>query len=392
MKVVQINVTCGLGSTGKICLEISRYLSRRGVENYIFYASGSGGYPLGRKYMCEAEGKLQALKARLAGNYGFQSAAATRRLVAALEKIQPDIVHLHNLHGHNCDLQTLFSYLKEKRVRLFWTFHDCWAFTGYCPHYDMAGCGKWKESCGGCPQKRQFSWVWDRSRKLLDWKKQLLSGLNLTIVAPSRWMAGQVGKSFLREYPVRVIHNGIDLEIFQPRRSRFREIHGCEGNKLILGVAFGWDQRKGLDVFLELARRLDPVYKIVLVGTDRRVDRQLPPNIISVHRTYNQMELAETYSAADVFVNPTREENFPTVNLEALACGTPVVTFRTGGSGEMLEEDCGCVVEKEDMEGLIAAIHRLSGEKPYRHETCVQRAKAFSKRIMQEAYAALYEP
>ena len=342
--------------------------------------------------MSAAETKLQALKSRIWGNYGFQAKRATKRLIAELERIAPDIVHLHNLHGHNVHLDILFSYIKRKNIRVFWTFHDCWAFTGYCPHYDMIGCAQWQSGCRNCPQRTHYSWFFDRSAMLYEKKKQLFSGINLTIITPSQWLADQVKQSFLKDYPVEVIHNGIDLSVFSPKESNFREKYGVGDRFLVLGVAFGWGKRKGLDVFIRLAQRLDPdKFQIVLVGTDETVDRQLPSNMISIHRTQNQMELAEIYSAADLFVNPTREDTFPTVNMESLACGTPVLTFRTGGSPECIDESCGRVVDCDDEEALFQEILRIAAETPFSSEACRERALSFSEEEKYKEYIKLYE-
>lgn len=391
MKLVQINATCGAGSTGRICVSISETLSAKAADNYILYASGQSDYVRGLRYMRHKEVKLQALRSRILGNYGFNSKAATRRLIMQLDAIAPDIVHLHNLHGHNCNLEILFSYFKEKRIKLYWTFHDCWAFTGYCPHYEMVNCTKWQTGCQHCPQKGHFSWLFDRSPYLFKKKKEIFTGLDLTIVVPSDWMAKQVKQSFLHNYDIKVIHNGIDLSVFCPTESDFRQRYGCQDRFLILGVAFGWDARKGLDVFIEMAKRLDERFRIVLVGTDDRVDRQLPKNVISIHRTGNQAELAAIYTAADLFVNPTREENYPTVNMEALACGTPVLTFRTGGSPEILDDNCGAVVDKNDLDGMEREILRIFEKSPYTRQACLERAKEFDRHSRFEEYVKLYE-
>lgn len=390
MKLVQINITCGSGSTGKICVAVSELLTQQGIENYILYASADTDYPLGRKYMKPVETKIQALKSRILGNYGFNSAGATGKLISMLEEIRPDTVHLHNLHGHNCNLQMLFTYLKEKNIKVFWTFHDCWAFTGYCPHYDMVGCSRWKSSCGSCPQRKKYSWFLDRSHDLFEKKKRLFTGLDLTIITPSHWLAEQVKQSFLHTYDVEVIHNGIDLSVFTPRESDFRDRYGCRDKYLVLGVAFGWGSRKGLDVFCELARRLDSRYQIVLVGTDAGVDKLLPENIISIHRTQNQRELAQIYTAADVFVNPTREETFPTTQLESLACGTPVIAFDTGGSPECLDGSCGAVVDRNDLSALEEKIRSLCREMPFGTEDCLRRAANFRQEEKFKAYLNLY--
>ena len=390
MKVVQINTTCGIGSTGKICVGISELATENQIENYILYSHRTNGYPLGISCAGGIYRKVQALKSRIFGNYGFNSQKATRKIIAELERIQPDIVHLHNIHGHDCHLEMLFRYFTENQTKLVWTFHDCWAFTGYCPHFTMMKCDKWKTSCSNRIQKRDHSWFFDRSHSMFERKKALFSGLDLTIVTPSQWLADLVKQSFLKEYTVQVINNGIDLEIFNPTYSTFRKKYGLENKKIILGVSFGWEERKGLDVFIDLAKRLDDTYQIVLVGTDDQVDKQLPPNILSIHRTQNQQELAEIYSAADLFVNPTREENYPTVNMESIACGTPVLTFRTGGSPEMLDDTCGAVVPCDDVDALEKEIISICTDKLYSEDACAEKAKEFDKKQRFKEYMKAY--
>ena len=390
MRIVQINTTCGIGSTGKICVGISELLTARGIENYILYTGRSSGYDLGIRCATDGYIRSQALRSRLLGNYGFNSVKATRKMIAQLERIKPDLVQIHNIHSHDCHLEMLFTYFKEKKIKLIWTFHDCWAFTGYCPHFTMAGCDKWQTRCEACVQKGEYSWLFDKSQSLFDRKKRLFEGLDLTIVTPSAWLAGLVKQSFLKAYPVEVIHNGIDLEIFQPTDSDFRQKYGLENKKLILGVSFDWGVKKGLDVFIELSRILPDDYKIVLIGTDDDVDRLLPDSIFSVHRTQDQRELAEIYSAVDVFANPTREENYPTVNMEALACGTPVITFNTGGSPEIIDETCGAVVDC-NADAMAKAIRRVCEDKPFSRQSCTEKSSGFDKAKRFEEYINLYE-
>ena len=391
MKIVQINATCGVGSTGKICVGISKVLAENDIENYVFYGSSSNGYEYGIQYSNHKYIKLQALKSRVLGNFGFNSKTSTKTIIAHLESIKPDIVHLHNIHSHDCNLEMLFKYFKEKKQKLVWTFHDCWAFTGYCPHFTMMKCDRWKNECSNCVQRREFSCFCDRSRSLFKRKKSLFSGLDLTIVTPSQWLADLVKQSFLKDYPVKVINNGIDLEVFKPRESDFRKKYNLENKKILLGVAFDWGKRKGLDVFVELSKRLDSdKYQIVLVGTNESIDKQLPGNIISIHRTQNQTELARIYSAADVFVNPTREENYPTVNMESLACGTPVVTFRTGGSPEMLDETSGSIVDCDDTDALEKEIVSICANKPYSEEVCTNHSMGFDQNMKYKEYLQLY--
>lgn len=390
MKIVQINATCDQGSTGKICVEISKLLDEKKIENYIFYTQGESNFKNGIKYSGKRYAKIQAIKSRVLGNYGFNSKAATKKLIKEIERINPDIVHLHNLHSHNCDLSMLFKNFKKKKIKLFWTFHDCWAFTGYCTYFDMVNCNKWQTICEECPKKKESTWFFDRSKKLFYKKKELFCNLDLTIITPSQWLANLVKKSFLKYFPVKVINNGIDLSVFKSIESDFKEKYNCKDKFVILGVAFDWGTRKGLDVFLELANRLNKDYQIVLVGTNDKIDKILPDNIVSIHRTQNQTELAKIYTAADVFVNPTREENYPTVNMESLACGTPVITFNTGGSPEIIDETCGAVVPKNDIGLLLNKIKSCCEESLYSRENCIKKSEQFSAKEKFLEYINLY--
>ena len=393
MVIVQINFSCTWGSTGKICDSVSKLLTEKGVENYIFYTYGKNPEHFSHyiKYGNAVHEKFQGLKVKLFGNYGFTSGRATRFLIKQLDKIKPDAVHIHNIHGHDCHFEKLFHYLKEKHIKVFYTFHDCWAFTGYCPHFTMARCNKWLTGCGECGSRRRYSWFFDKSAKNYKRKKEALQGLDLTVITPSKWLADLVKQSFLKAYPVKVIHIGIDLAVITPQEGDFRKKYNLQDKKIVLGVAIMWGIAKGIDVFAKLAERLPNDYQVVLVGTDDALDKMLPKNVISIHRTESQKELAEIYSAADLFVNPTREENYPTVNMDALACGTPVVTFSTGGSPEIIDETCGSVVECDDVDALEKEIIRILTEKPYSREACLQRAKGFDKNERFKEYAKLYE-
>ena len=275
-----------------------------------------------------------------------------------------------------------------------WTFHDCWPFTGGCSYFDLAKCDKWKSGCQKCPMYKKFS------SSLIDmasnaWKlkrKWFLGVENLTIVTPSDWLAGLVKKSFLKDYPVKVLRNGINTDVFCPVSGNIREKYGISKDSyMVLGVAFDWGERKGFDVFLELASRLDKKYQIVLVGTNADIDKHLPKNIISIHRTENQQELAQLYTTADVLANPTREDNYPTVNLESLACGTPVVTFKTGGSPESLDSSCGSVVEYNNIDDFEKEIRKVCEEKLYSKESCLKKAESFNEINRFYDYTKLYK-
>lgn len=395
MKVMFINAV-NYGSTGNIMFNIAEKVIENGGESlcttgftwhgkkpeYHFITSN-----IFTKYFHE---KMSLIT----GNFGSYSKLATKKLIKKIEKFNPDIIHLHNLHGWFVNLPILFDYLKKSKSKIVWTFHDCWSFTGHCPHFSMINCNKWQTECMNCPQYTFYPQsLRDNSNKMFKRKREWFTGLsNLTIVTPSKWLSGLVKQSFLQDYPVKVINNGIDLEIFKHQESDFRKKYNIEDKKIILGVAFEWGERKGLDVFVELAKRLDDSYQVVLVGTDTYVrDLIRDTNIIAIDRTQNQKELAEIYSASDVFVNPTREENFPTVNIEALACGLPIVTFNTGGSPEIIDEKCGIVVDRDDIENMCLQIKNVSENSVLKRKDCINRAKQYDKKNMYDKYLKLYK-
>lgn len=392
MKIVQINATCGSGSTGKICLAISHLLSQKGIENYILYSLGTSDYPLGIKFSNNWIRIVQTLFEKILGIYGFGCGISTFLLITKLKKINPDIIHLHNIHSHDVDLKLLFSYIRKKNIKVFWTFHDCWAFTGGCSYFDMVNCDKWKDNCGSCPQYKKHSLFFDKTSLNLNKKRKLYAyGLDLTIITPSIWLANLSKQSFMQDYKTNVINNGINLSVFKPIDSNFRKKWNSENKIVLLGVAFGWNARKGLDIFIRLAKDLDDKYQIVLVGTDYRIDKILPKNIISVHRTANQKELAQIYSASDLFLQLTREENFPTVNIEALACGTPVLSFRTGGSCEMLNSECGIMIDKDDYKSLFFELSSVKRKNLCTINSCIIQAQRYVDTDRFLEYCQLYD-
>lgn len=398
MTIFEVN-SVPYGSTGHIMFQIADAIESAGGTAYTStsYTKPRGEVFPERYYRIGGFlGKLEhIILAKLTGRHGCYSHYATYRLIRKMKQVKPDIIHLHNIHGWYLNWPMLFSYLKQTSVPTFWTLHDCWSFTGNCPHFTAARCGKWETGCFQCPQYRTYpGCFWDDSARQYVLKKRCFTGVpKMTLVTPSQWLADIVSQSFLKDYPVKVIHNGMDLSVFRPAPSNFRERHSISQNAyILLGVAFDWSERKGLDVFVKLSKRLDHAkYRIVLVGTNKKVDKQLPDTIISIHRTQNQRELAEIYTAADLFVNPTREENYPTVNMEAIACGTPVLTFRTGGSPEILDETCGSVVDCDDVDALEQEIVRICEERPYTEQACLRRAEAFDMKNRFKEYVKLYE-
>ena len=363
MKILQINSVCGVGSTGRIATDLYKVLEEQGHVCKIAYGSGPAPEDIDSiKIGSNLDNYMHVFKTRVFDKHGFGSISATKKFIEDVKKYDPDIIHLHNIHGYYINIEILFNYLKEANKPVIWTLHDCWPFTGHCAYFDYVGCDKWENGCEKCPQKQAYpaSNVIDNSKLNYEKKKELFTSVkNMTIVTPSKWLANLVKKSFLSQYPVDVINNGIDLNVFKPTESNFRVKHNLEDKFIVLGVASVWEERKGLKYFVELSERLSEDYKIVIVGVNEKQKKELPQNILAITRTNNVKELAEIYTAADVFVNPTLEDNFPTTNLEALACGTPIITFNTGGSIECVNENCGVVIKQNNIDELYQTIIEL---------------------------------
>jgi glycosyltransferase involved in cell wall biosynthesis len=284
-------------------------------------------------------------------------------LLKEIERIKPDILVLHNIHGYYINIELLFNYITDRNIPVLWTLHDCWAFTGHCTFFDSVSCEKWKTQCEKCPKTGMYpkSLLLDNSSSNFTEKKHLFAQVrNMKIITPSFWLKDLVSFSFLK-HPVRCIHNGIDLENFHSSIdcTDLRIKLGLTSEKVVLGVASIWDKRKGLEDFVELASILGREYKIVLVGLNKKQIKELPPNVIGIERTESLEELTAYYNLSSVFVNPTYQDNFPTTNIEALACGTPVITYNTGGSPEAIDQETGIVVPKGEVVGLKNAIDNL---------------------------------
>ena len=392
MKIVQVNTVCGTGSTGKIAVALHNLSIQNHNESYIAYGRNTApqeipSYKIGNK----ADFYSHVLINFFFGKSGFGSRKVTLKFLEWLDRIKPDIIHLHNIHGFYLNIELLFDYIKKNNIPIIWTLHDCWPFTGQCAHFDYAACVKWKTGCYNCPIHRTnypYSLFKDNSRWNYIEKKRIFTGVNnLTIVTPSQWLADLVSQSFLKEYSVKIIPNGIDLNIFKPMPKQLSP------QKIILGVANVWTLQKGYHTFLELSERLDDKYQIVLIGVSKSQQKELRkkyPQIVAITRTNNQQELAQWYSNASIYVNPTLEDNFPTTNLEALACGTPVVTFKTGGSPESLSAECGIVVEQGNLDKLTKAISSIEMNSKITPEACRIQALKYEKKAQFEKYIKLY--
>lgn len=399
MRIALINMFSD-GSTGDIMKQIAVEGRKRGhiIKTYSALQTDQteenlSTDPEHKVFGYYAENKLHIYMGVATGQNGMFSHMGTRQLINDLKKFKPDIIHLHNLHRFCINLPMLFRYINKNNIKVVWTLHDCWSFTGKCPHYTMAKCDKWKSGCGDCPQLDAYpKSITDCTASMYEKKKRLFTSVkDMVIVTPSQWLANQVKMSFMKEYDAEVIYNGIDLTVFKPTDSNFKSKINCNDKKIVLGVAFDWSNRKGLDVFNTLSQQLNEDYQIVLVGVNENAKKELSDKIITISRTHSKKELAEIYSAADVFVNPTREEVLGLVNIEALACGTPVITFDAGGSPETINPKCGAVVDTDDVTSMKKMIVEAVEHRLYRKEDCVKRAMEFNKTDKFREYIDLYE-
>ncbi|MBR5912355.1 MAG: glycosyltransferase [Bacteroidales bacterium] len=390
--VLQINSCANWGSTGKIAEQINQAAAHRGWKTYLAYGrevnpSQSELIHVGNK----ASQAIALAEARLFDNDGLSNRRATQRLVKTIMAIKPDIIHLHNLHGYYINYRILFEYLNTTNIPVVWTLHDCWTFTGHCAHFVEVDCGKWINGCERCPLKKSYptSWGFDRSSRNFQLKKQsFASNKNLHLIAVSQWLAGFVKHSFFHNVDLRVINNGIDLNVFKPtkfeKKKKFR----------ILGVSSVWTRSKGLfDVFRLRELLNEDEFEIMLVGLSDEQIKSLPQGVMGIARTNSVEELVDYYSSADVFVNPTYGDTFPTTNLEALACGTPVITYRTGGSPESVGVETGMIVEQGDVSAIVDAVKTVQSlGKTHFANACRNRAEQlYNREERYNEYVELYE-
>ncbi len=395
MKVLLIN-SVPYGSTGRIVFELYKKLKENGHQAKM--AFGYSYHPIKQlkgKYIKignPLDKKLHNTLTLFKGYHGVYSVRATRKLIKQIKEYKPDVLHLHNLHSGYINIPLLFEYIKQSRIKVVWTLHDCWAFTGKCPHYTFVGCNKWKQECRECSQLSQYpKSLKDRTTENFYLKKEWFLGVkDLTLVTPSEWLYKEVKQSFLKDYKTVVINNGIDLSVF--KRAEVKDkIKNAPKNKTVLAVSYGWNDRKGFSDLIKVADKLGSDYQVIIVGTDKNNQKYLTTNVLEVKRTDGREKLIELYSLADVFFNPTKEDTFPTVNIEALACGTPIVTYDTGGSVEIINSSCGIVVKNGDVDNAVKQIERICEEKPYSVEDCIKRSQDFNKEEKFSEYIRLYE-
>lgn len=398
MRILQVNQNYNFGSTGKIMKDINDLIVECGGESFMLTAYANGNAD--NMFVTERLPLYWAIRKnilfpRMTGLNGYRARRRTNKAIMWIESIKPDLVHLHNIHGDWINIGLLFDYLHRIHIPIVWTLHDCWSFTGRCSYFDQCNCNKWETVCRNCPDLKIYpqSYLFDFSTKMYRDKKKMFSSLdNMIVVTPSDWLGRYVKRSFLSQYPCITIHNGIDLGLFARKEEQYVGLQK-EKRKIVLGVAASWTQRKGLMDFYHIFSLLDPSeFVVVVVGLSASQKNKLPKGMVGIERTHNSEELAQLYSHAAVFVNPTYQDNYPTVNLEAIACGTPVITYNTGGSVESVTEATGIIIQKGDVRGLVEAIKTIcSSGKDYTQD-CLQYAHDyFNKFECYKDYIRLFQ-
>lgn len=402
-KILQINPVLRTNtSTGRIMQEIGELAMKNGWESYVAYSRGRDGdlpcsskkVPIGSK----SDVAIHGLWTRLTDRHGLASRCATRKFIKEIERINPDIIHIHNIHGYFLNYKLFFDYLAKRAKPVIWTVHDCWLYTGHCYYYSAIGCTKWETGCGACPQRCAFpkSWLTDNSKANFRDKKLAFNSIknHLTLAPVSSWMHSEMSRSFLKDCKYTVINNGIDLSRFKPSDDKeIRRIYNIGDRKVILGLASIWSKEKGFDDLLTLSSMLNEDEVLVMVGKmSPEQIAALPKSVISISRTSNVEQLVALYSCASAFVNPTWQDNYPTVNLEAIACGTPVVTYRTGGSVEAVTAETGYVVEQGNVEDMLHSVRDIikKGKEFYTDKCRRHAVMNFSKEDRYQDYIDLY--
>lgn len=396
-KLLEITAAYNCGAPGRIVEQIGVLAKGRGWDVYAVHGVRHSNFSQ-LTTLCKVtpeQERNHALRSYLLDEHGLGSRHYTEQVVKRIKELDPDVIHLHNLHGYYINYEVLFRYLKEAKKPIVWTFHDFWAITGHCAHFDFNGCTKWQTLCHDCEHHREypFSFI-GRSRRNYLLKKQSFTGLeNVTLVPVSKWVGSILSQSYLKEYPIHVIYNGIDTKMFYPKMSDIRRHLGVEGKFVLLGVAFPWGRMKGLEDYIELRKHLSENNVIVMVGLTKKQIEALPKGIIGIERTQSQNELAEYYSMADITLNLSYQETFGMTTVEGMACGTPGIVYNKTASPELVSPETGFVVEPRDIKGIVEAIRQIkSNGKAFYSENCRKRVlDNFDKDVRFVDYVDLYD-
>lgn len=399
MKVLEINTVYGIGSTGKIVSDLYEMLLKQGNECVIAYARGEAPenirtIKIGNKWDVYYHG----IMTRITDKHALYSVRATRKLVEEIRRYEPDLIHLHNLHGYYLDIRTLFAFLKEYDRPVVWTLHDCWTYTGHCSHYTNVGCYRWKTQCEHCPQKGEYpaSKLLDNSYQNYRIKKELFTSVRkMHLVTPSVWLKGEVEQSFFKGIPCTAAPNGLELEIYSLKQGKDQEElkkkYGFSGKKVVLGVANVWTKQKGYDDFIDLSKRLPEDYQVVMVGLDDKQRKSLPETVAGFPRTAGLSELADFYRMADVYFNGSCQETMGMTTGEAVCCGTPVVVYNATAVPESVSKNCGIILEPGDRNGVAEAVQTICKNPAPWYEGCKQDRSRFDKAIFLDAYDRIYK-
>lgn len=395
MKVLQLNTVCASGSIGRISSNLARMLQENGDECLIAYGRGNAledvdTWQFGSKLSVYSH----VLMTRITDRHAFYSRSATKSLIQKIKEYDPDVIHIHNVHGYYVNIKMLFSFLAEYGRPVVWTLHDCWTYTGHCAYYSAAGCNRWIEGCYDCPEKKEYpqSICLDQSSKNYKDKKQIFTELsNVVLVTPSVWLKEEVEKSYLGKKEIVVIPNGINTNIFAPIQSDIKAQYHIEDKKVLLGVANIWNERKGLKDFIKLKEMLNDSYQLVLIGLSEKQIEELPDGIIGISRTTNTEELAKWYTAADIYINTSVEETMGLTTGEAICCGTPVIVYDKTAIPESVGKWCGKVVEGRNVAAVKEAIDEIERLYASYHAGCMDYRDTFREQLANEAYYSLYQ-
>ena len=389
MKILYINSVYGYGSTGKIIKKLKDEAEGKGfTASVIFGRTSAIGYKNSvteeeHTYYIhsEIEQKADLLSSVLFDTHGLHSRRVTKEIIAKIKELSPDLIHLHNLHGFYVNYPMLFQFFREYGKPIVWTMHDCWAFTGYCSHFMYNECEEWKSGCKNCRFRNVYPYrVFSNSAKNYVKKMHAFQNQDMTIVTPSAWLKEEISQSFLKGYDCRVIYNDVNLDHFYYDPGRIRNEYGIENKRVYMACANVWTAQKGYADCLKLAENLNENEILVMVGLSERQMKKLTDKILGIAHC-NVDQLRNWYSVCDAFFNPTLEDTFPTVNLEAVACGAPIVTYNTGGSPEAAGNH-GIVVERYAVEQALCELRKA--------DRSTMEKSAVRKNSMAEEYFGLY--
>ena len=393
MRVCIIN-TGDNGSTGGICESLCEHLINNGDEALFIVKKITK--PCSYKENCfsgKTDDLLNKISIKLSGNDCFKNKKNTDKAIRYLKEFNPEIVHIHNVHSYFLNIETIINYCFFNGIKIIWTLHDCWPFTGRCAHFDYNNCNKWVQGCHDCRFRLEYpsALLFDESKKMFKSKKQLFTQKNIYFVVPSLWLKNQFKRSFLSEEKVLIINNGIKERspvLKNEIELKKQQLGITEYEKIVFSAAYPWSKQKGLEYIYKVSEVLKNERIIFIIGgLSKKVVKK--NNIITLPKISSRKDMDLLYSLSDVFFNPTLQETSSLVNIEALLNGTPVVTFNTGGAPEIVTETTGIVVDKGDVSQSALALLSISKDS-IKIEECKKRAAVFSNKKMLDSYYKLY--